>query len=170
MKEYINNVPSPIVNDWLNTGDLGFIFNEKLYITGRSKDVLILRGKNHAPHDLEHAVDHIEGVRTGCSVAVSELSELGEQLLVFVEVRTPAQDLAEQCRKAIVKATGLNPDAVILLEPGTLPRTSSGKLRRQESLKLFRQGKLIPPKKVTPFLIAGAMAKSILGYFQSKAP
>ena len=169
MSQYINDIPSPIVDGWLNTGDLGFIFEEKLYITGRNKDVLILRGRNHAPHDLEHAVDHIDGVRTGCSVAVSELSEDGEKLIVFIEVRTSKEDLAELCRKAILKATGLNPDAVILLEPGTLPRTSSGKLRRQETLRLFREGKLIPPKKVTPFLIAGAMAKSILGYFQNKS-
>ena len=69
---------------------------------------------------------------------------------------------------AVAEKTGLHPDLVFILPPGTLPRTSSGKLKRQETLQFFLQDKLIPPKKVTPFLVAGAFAKSFLGYVQSK--
>jgi len=157
-----------VVRDgWLDTGDLGFILDEELYLTGRAKEVLILRGRNHLPDEVEHAVDQVAGVRTGCVVAVSYLPEggEGEELVLLVEVRPagPAVEaLVAEIRRAVRAATGLHADWVELLEPGTLPRTSSGKLRRLEALRRWRAGTLNPPAPVTALSVAGAMARSSL--------
>ena len=158
-------------DDWLDTGDLGFQHEDELYLTGRAKDLLILRGRNHAPSEVEQAVDAVEGVRTGCAVAVSHLEEdaEGEVLLVFVEVRGGTSggsyhDIGLACTQAILAATGLQADRVVILEPGTLPRTSSGKLRRQETLRLHLCGELTPANPVTPLRVAGAMAQSAVAY------
>ena len=155
-----------ITNGWLDTGDRGFIHSGELFLTGRKKDVLILRGRCHCPTEVEAAVDEVEGVRTGCSVAVSWLpdGEDGEVLLLLVEAGrgVDADDfasIAEACRKEVRSATGLQLDGVEVIEPGTLPRTSSGKLRRQESLRLYLADELDAPRPMTPWRLAGAAVK-----------
>ena len=161
MDRYLDGSPPPRDGDWLDTGDLGFVLEGELYITGRAKDVIIIRGRNHDPHTLEVAVDAVEGVRTGCSAAVSEIHGDGERVFVFVEARgEPADDFAERCRVAIRAATGVNPDVVIPLAAGTLPRTSSGKIRRAETLVRWKGGNLVAPKAVTPLGMAGALVRS----------
>lgn len=165
---YLNRAESPVKDGWLDTGDLGFLLDGELYITGRAKDLIILRGRNHAPQEIEHAVDAVDGVRTGCSAAVADLSEEGERLLLFVEAREPDPALAERCRKAVLAATGLDPSLVVVLEPGTLPRTSSGKIRRGETLRRWAAGELLPPQKVTPWMLAGALARSAIGYWTGR--
>ncbi len=155
-----------IKDGWLDTGDLGFIHAGELFLTGRKKDVLILRGRCHSPTEVEAAVDEIDGVRTGCSVAVSWLpdGEDGEVLLLLVEAGRGVKvddfvAIAEACRKTVRSATGLEVDGVEVLEPGTLPRTSSGKLRRQESLRLYLLNELDAPRPMTPWRLAGAAVK-----------
>jgi acyl-CoA synthetase (AMP-forming)/AMP-acid ligase II len=152
---------------WLDTGDLGFLHAGDLYLTGRAKDVLILRGRNHLPHDVEIAVDAVPGARTGCSAAVSYLPEgaLTEDLLVFVERnrrggRSDVGDLAENCRREILSRTGLDPSLIEILEPGTLPRTSSGKIRRREALRRFLAKELLPPKPMNAVRMIGELARS----------
>ena len=139
---------------WLDTGDLGFLREGELYLTGRAKDVVILRGRNYAPEEIERAVEGVPGVRTGCVVAASWLPEdaPGEVLALFVEASrqaTPAERAAlpEACRAAVLGATGLAVDRVVVLAPGTLPRTSSGKLRRAETLRLYLAGELTAPDR-----------------------
>lgn len=156
---------------WLDTGDLGFLHRGELYLTGRAKDVVILRGRNYAPEEIERAVEGVPGVRTGCVVAVSWLPEEapGEVLALLVEASRdagPAERMAlpGACREAVLGVTGLAVDEVVVLEPGTLPRTSSGKLRRQEALRLHLAGELLPPDRVTPLRLAGAAARSGLAY------
>src|SRR6185369_9075328 len=107
-----------------------------------------LRGSNHAPQELERAVDAVEGVRTGCSAAVAQIRDSGERLLLFVEAREARPDLAAACREAVLASCGVAASEVIVLEPGTLPRTSSGKIRRGETLRLWEQGRLAPPDGV----------------------
>lgn len=155
--------------DWLDTGDLGFLFRGDLYLTGRAKDVLILRGRSHSPTEAEAATDRVMGVRTGCTVAVSWLPEGadGEEMALFVEAARGVSergysDIAEKCRAAVRAATGLTADIVEVVPPGTLPRTSSGKLRRQEALRRYLRGELSPPSPVTPLRLAGAMLRSSL--------
>ena len=156
---------------WLDTGDLGFLRGGELYLTGRAKDVVILRGRNHAPEEIERALESVPGVRTGCAVAASWLPEDadGERLVLLVEEARNAspqqlESLPEACREAVLGSVGLEVDEVVVLEPGTLPRTSSGKLRRQEALRLWLAGELQPPEPVTPLRMAGAMARSGLAY------
>lgn len=155
------------IDGWLDTGDLGFLYRGELYLTGRAKDVLMIRGRSHSPSEVEEAMDRVEGVRTGCSVAVSWLPDGadGEELLLLVEARrgTPEEgyrEIAERCRDAVRAATGLSANTVEVLSPGTLPRTSSGKLRRQEALRRHLDGKLTPPRRVTPFQLVGAAVRS----------
>ena len=156
---------------WLDTGDLGFLDDGELYLTGRAKDLIILRGRNHSPAEIEQAVDTLPGARAGCAVAVSWLPEgaAGEVLALFVERSrhaTPAElaALPDACREAVLAATGLALDRLEVLAPGTLPRTSSGKLQRSETLRLHLAGKLTPPAPVTPLRLARAAARSGLGY------
>jgi acyl-CoA synthetase (AMP-forming)/AMP-acid ligase II len=156
---------------WLDSGDLGFLSGGELYVTGRAKDLLILRGRNHAPEEVERAVSDLPAVRTGCAVAVSHLREGadGENLLLFVEtrrgeVKADPEAIGQACRTAVLAATGLSVDQVIVLGPGTLPRTSSGKLRRRETLRRHLAGRLSAPKPVNALRLAGAFARSRLAY------
>jgi fatty-acyl-CoA synthase len=156
---------------WLDTGDLGFVWEGELHLTGRAKDVLLVRGRNHSPEEVERAVNGIKGVRMGCVAAVSWLPERadGEVLALFVERGPGASSaevaaLPEECRGAVLRASGLALDEVVVLAPGTLPRTSSGKLRRAEALRLYLRGELTPPLPVTPLRMAGAVARSSLAY------
>jgi acyl-CoA synthetase (AMP-forming)/AMP-acid ligase II len=156
-------------NGWLDSGDLGFLYRDELYLTGRAKDVLILRGRSHSPTEIEAAVDLVEGVRIGCSVAVSWLPEDadGEVMVLLVEAKldvpeTAYRAIAHSCRVAIAAATGLTANIVEVVAPGTLPRTSSGKLRRQEALRRYLRDQLTPPDRVTPLRLAGAAVRSSL--------
>jgi len=160
---------------WLDTGDLGFIADGDLYLTGRAKDVLILRGRNHSPVEMEHAVDAVDGVRTGCAAAASFMPEGAdhEQLIVMVETgkgvsASQYPRIAEEVSRSVLAATGLEPDSVEVLEPGTLPRTSSGKIRRREALERWRAGALTAPTAVTPFRLVGAALKSSLAMARSE--
>ena len=75
-----------IHGDWLDTGDLGFFHEGELYIAGRAKDLIIIRGRNYAPQEMEELLLDVEGVRKGCTVAVSTMIEgEGEQLIILAE-------------------------------------------------------------------------------------
>jgi fatty-acyl-CoA synthase len=155
-----------LVDGWLDTGDLGVIHEGELYLTGRAKDVLIVRGRNHAPQDVEHALDQIDGVRTGCAIAVtwSSGTSATEELLVMVErskdCKRPDAELVADCKDATLAVVGIRPDEVVVLDPGTLPRTSSGKLRRAEALRQHRAGELRAPDSVNAVLMARATLRS----------
>ncbi|MGB0641257.1 MAG: AMP-binding protein, partial [Myxococcota bacterium] len=161
MDQYLDGTPPPRDGDWLDTGDLGFIFENQLYISGRAKEIIVIRGRNHTPGEFEQSLDSVDGIRTGCSIAVGDLTTEGERLVVFTEYRgKPSEDLAARCQQAIRAASGISPDLLITLEPGTLPRTSSGKMRRGEALRRWKNGELAAPKSVTPWFLAGALARS----------
>lgn len=170
LRDYLDRPESTAAalrDGWLDTGDLGFVHEGELYLTGRAKDLLILRGRNHAPEEVERAVIGLAGVRGQAVVAASDLPEgaLGEELSLFVEVAagTGAKRraaLPAACRDAVLAATGLLVERVELLAPGTLPRTSSGKLRRGETLRRFRAGELLPPAAVNVLALGGAMLRS----------
>jgi fatty-acyl-CoA synthase len=137
---------------WLHTGDRGFIHDGELYVCGRQKDIVIVRGANHAPEEFEAALDGLPGVRTGCAVAVGFVppGEEDEALAMLVETAPDATPgLAQEVAARVQQHTGILPAHVELLAPGTLPRTSSGKLRRREALTQWQTGQLAAPKKVT---------------------
>ncbi len=165
-----------LVGGWLDTGDLGFLHGGELYLAGRAKDVVILHGRNHAPEEIEHAVGEVEGARRGCAVAVSWLPEgaEAEELLVLVEARRaepePARrGIAAACSRAVLAATGLVPERVEVLAPGTLPRTSSGKLRRGAALARYLDGTLDAPAPVTPLRLARELARSGIAFARDGA-
>ncbi|MBJ6763371.1 fatty acyl-AMP ligase [Myxococcaceae bacterium JPH2] len=157
---------------WLDTGDLGFLEDGELYLTGRAKDVVIIRGANHAPQAFEEPLSAVDGVRTGCAVALGFTPEGSEDeaLLILAERAgsEPSEAVEEQIRAAVVAATGVRPHTVRMLEPGTLPRTSSGKLRRAESLRRFLAGELSAPKRMGTVGMMVEMAKSALAMVRAE--
>ena len=153
---------------WLDTGDLGFVEKGELYLCGRAKDLVILRGANHAPQEFEDALDGLAGVRPGCAVALgfTPPGEDSEELALLVE-REGEQDeaaLAEAVHARLLERTQIRTHTVRVLAPGTLPRTSSGKLRRAESLRQLLSGELAPPGRVTLFGMAKEAAKSLAAF------
>ncbi len=156
---------------WLDTGDLGFVADGELYVCGRAKDVVIIRGANHAPQAFEECLAGVEGVRTGCAVAVGfrPEGEEDEALVMLVEHTGAAPEgLDERVRAAVVAGTGVRPHTVCVLPPGTLPRTSSGKLRRGEALRRSLAGELTAPRKVGPLQLALEVARSALALRRSQ--
>jgi len=156
-----------IVDGWLDTGDLGFVDEDELVVCGRAKDVIILRGANHVPQEFEEALDALEGVRAGCAVALGAVppGAEGEELILLVELGTGAPpDLADRVRTRVLERTGIRPHRVELLTPGTLPRTSSGKLRRREALRRWQTGMLTPPGKVHWLGLATALVRSAVAF------
>ncbi|MEM6731058.1 MAG: AMP-binding protein, partial [Myxococcota bacterium] len=114
--------------DWLNTGDCGFMNEGELFLYGRTKDTIVVRGRNVAAQDIEQALDGLAGVRAGCVAAVGVLGEHGEELLVLVETTLSEPEaratLAREAQAAVSARCSLT--AVIeVLDKGVLPRTSS---------------------------------------------
>lgn len=160
-----------VLNDgWLDTGDLGFLHGGELHLCGRAKDLVIIRGANHAPQEFEECLDAVRGVRTGCAVALGFVPEGGsEELLILAETAGDADGgLEERIRAAVLERTGIRPHTVRALAPGTLPRTSSGKLRRSEALRRHLAGELTPPSRPTPVRMALEMARSAMAYARAK--
>jgi acyl-CoA synthetase (AMP-forming)/AMP-acid ligase II len=159
-----------IRDGWLDTGDLGFLHDGQLYIAGRLKDVIIIRGRNLAPQEIEDQLHGLDGLRVGCSVAVSHAGEdaRGEHLIILAERdRTrprPDVEVKAEVADRILNGRGLVPAHIELLSPGTLPRTSSGKLRRAEALRLFLTGELRPPEDMGALKMARELGRSRLAW------
>jgi acyl-CoA synthetase (AMP-forming)/AMP-acid ligase II len=170
MRGYFNNPEATtraVRDGWLDTGDVGFVHGGELFICGRAKDIVIIRGANHAPQEFEECLDAVHGVRTGCAVAVGFVppDANDEQLLLLVEKSTePVRDVAQRVSDAVNERTGIKPHTVVMLEPGTLPRTSSGKLRRIESLRRYLANTLDAPEQVNALSMGREIAKSVLGH------
>ncbi|MGZ6080157.1 MAG: fatty acyl-AMP ligase [Myxococcaceae bacterium] len=160
-----------LAGGWLDTGDLGFVQDGELVVCGRAKDVVVLRGANHAPQEFEDALDGLTGVRAGCAVALGFVPPAGdgEELVLLVETTADAgPDLSDRVRAAVAERTGIRPHTVQLLAPGTLPRTSSGKLRRSEALRRWTSGNLHPPARVNAVRLMGAMLRSALALARAR--
>jgi fatty-acyl-CoA synthase len=159
---------------WLDTGDLGFHASGELFVHGRAKDLVIVRGANHAPEEFENALAGISGLRPGCAVALGFVPPEGdgEELLVLAErvrgARETGDALEGEVRAAVLSRTGVKAHTVRLLEPGTLPRTSSGKMRRAEALRRFLAGTLLPPRKVDVLSLAREVVRSGIASARSR--
>ncbi|WP_167058771.1 YqcI/YcgG family protein, partial [Burkholderia sp. Ax-1719] len=134
---------------WLRTGDLGFVDNGRLYVTGRVKDLIILRGRNVYPQDIERSLANVDGLRNGRIAAFAVRDAQGDEAVgVAAELARSAQrDGAAQAvidaiRAAVAATLGEPVGAVLLPEAGALPRTSSGKLRRAACAQGFADGSL----------------------------
>lgn len=129
---------------WLCTGDLAYLLDGELVICGRIKDVIIVGGRNVFPEDIERAVGEIEGVRNGNVIAFGVEGYKGkETVIVVAEVK--AADLArvrDAVHQAALEVSGLPPRDVMLVKPGTLPKTSSGKLQRAKCRESYLANEL----------------------------
>ena len=142
---------------YLRTGDLGFMLDGELFVTGRIKDLLIVRGRKHYPQDIELTVERSHpAIRAGCSAVCSVQGAGGEQLVVVAEVdprrltltshlTDPGlESLIGAIRQAVSEQHELQVAAVSLLKPGEIPKTTSGKLRRHACRERFLAGTLDP--------------------------
>ncbi|TMS50856.1 AMP-binding protein [Mycobacterium sp. DBP42] len=140
--------PSPGTPDgpWLKTGDLGFVSGGDLFIVGRIKDLLIIRGRNHYPEDIEATVQQITGGRVA---AISVPLNSTEKLVTVIEVKKRAEssleavhwlkEIKSDVTSAISNAHGLNVGDLVLVSPGSIPTTTSGKVRRAACVEQYRQ-------------------------------
>jgi fatty-acyl-CoA synthase len=130
---------------WLHTGDLGFILDDELFITGRRSDLLIINGRNVHPQDIEWCAAEVAGVRQGNVVACGRPGRDGEEVVLVLEPSSAAEDIhALSARVASrVRAECRVPVAdVVLLKKDTLPKTTSGKLRRKATREAYEQQRL----------------------------
>ena len=139
--------------EWLESGDLAYVAEGDVYITGRTKDMIKRAGRNVYPHELEEFVGGITGVRRGCVAAFpSPDPRTGtERLIVLAETRLTGPDELAQLRHKISEASAslldLQPDEILLAPPHTVPKTSSGKLRRSAARALYEAGALGRPHR-----------------------
>ncbi len=162
---------------WLHTGDLAYLVDGNLFITGRKKDLVILHGRNYTPQDFEWAIERIPDVRKGSAVAFSRPGEASEELVIALESRTTdPKGLAQQVREHISLAFGVGTGDVLVCPPGTLPKTSSGKLQRATTRakyldgSLAREGDRTLGSQASKLLLAKHFMLSLLGRarFQAK--
>jgi acyl-CoA synthetase (AMP-forming)/AMP-acid ligase II len=134
--------------EWLDSGDLAYMAGGDIFITSRIKDVIIRAGRNIYPYELEEAVGDIPGIRKGCVAvfASTDPAAATERLVVLAETRETRGDelirLEEQINARAVALLGEPPDDIVLAPPHTVPKTSSGKIRRAASRELYEQGTL----------------------------
>lgn len=135
---------------WLRTGDMGFLHEGELYITGRRKELVIVDGRNHAPADIELTVEAAhEAIRPGGVAAYAVQTADGEELGVAAELRggrldEPTTGVADAVNAALAAEHGLRAGELVFVRPGRLPRTTSGKIRRAECRTRFAAASLDP--------------------------
>jgi fatty acid CoA ligase FadD28 len=132
----------------LRTGDSGFVSEGELFIIGRIKDLLIVRGRNHCPDDIEATIQEITN---GRCVAIAVPDDGGEKLVTIIEVKKRGNSREDVMRRlgtvkrgvtaAISTSHGLSVSDLVLVSPGAIPITTSGKVRRAECVKLYRHDK-----------------------------
>jgi fatty-acyl-CoA synthase len=129
---------------WLRTGDLAYTLDGELVVCGRIKDVIIVGGRNVFPEDVERAVGAIDGIRAGNVIAFGVVNGRGREALV-IAAETRAEDVAalrHAVSERVVETVGVPAKDVVLVAPGTLPKTSSGKLQRSLCRRRYDDGQL----------------------------
>jgi len=169
---------------WLRTGDLGLLHEGRVYICGRSKEVIIVNGRNYYPQDIEWEASKVDGVRKGNVIAFGarDAIERDRERVVVAFEATDApkgldpkalaahhQPLVSAVRKAVLDGMNLSLDDVVPLAPGVLPKTSSGKLQRAKTRELYEAGDLLVRKSSRDESRAETLkeaARSQLSYFK----
>ena len=140
--------PQGVPAGWLRSGDRAYRAEGELFITGRVKDLILKAGRNLYPQEIEEIAGRVTGVRKGCVAAFGIPDEATgtERLAVVAETRErkgPAwEGISSAITHAVSSGIGLPPDVVKLLPPHAIPKTSSGKLRRSETRRLYLSGTL----------------------------
>lgn len=134
---------------YLRTGDLGFVRDGELYISGRLKDLIVIRGRNHYPQDVEWTAQQSHPALSDGAGAAFSIERDGEERLVVAHeigrswLNGPTNEIVWAVRRAVAEEHDLEVEEVVLLHPGSLPRTSSGKVRRQASRLALLDGSLL---------------------------
>jgi fatty-acyl-CoA synthase len=137
-------------NGWLHSGDLGYLVKGELFICGRIKDIIIIRGRNFYPQDVEWIVSELPGVRRGNVVAFGVDVNGEEHLVVVAEAAmSEAEKVSAEIASAIAAQMALTVHKVEIIPQGSLPRTSSGKPQRRKTRQMFIDGAL-PKVKAVP--------------------
>ena len=146
------------------SGDLGFLKDGHLYVTGRKRDLIIIGGKNIYPHDIEALAETVEGTIPGRSVALGEADEAAgtQHLLILAESDRPEAawpNLSEEIRRTVASATEVSPRAVHIVPPRWLRKSTSGKLARGANLERYRTEFAAKPE--TPLLAAATVLERV---------
>ena len=161
---------------WLRTGDLGYLANGLVHICGRSKEVIIVNGRNYYPQDLEWEAGSVTGVRKGNVIAFGTMKPTGDRervVLVFETMVTGDEaqtKLKSEVRTAVQQGIGLTIDDVVAVKVGVLPKTSSGKLQRSKARELYETGELYmrtSARDLDRLDTVKELARSQLGYFRT---
>jgi len=161
------------VDGWFRTGDLGYLRDGNTHVCGRSKELVIVNGRNFYPQDIEWEAGQVPGVRKDNVIAFGTraASSDTESLVVVLElsVRDPAQRarVTAEVSARIMESLGVALDKVVVLDAGTLPKTSSGKLQRTKVRQMFEQGELLSllgTRRPDPALRAKELESSQLAY------
>ncbi|MGE5638853.1 MAG: AMP-binding protein [Clostridia bacterium] len=135
-----------LAGDWINTGDRAYLSEGMVYITGREKDIIIRGGRNISPYELEEAVGNLAGIRRGCVAVFGSIDPHGgtERVVVLAETRQEDSFENEKLKTAInalaVSLLGGPADDIVLAPPHTVPKTSSGKIRRVAARDYYERG------------------------------
>ena len=157
---------------WLDSGDRGYVADGDLFITGRTKEMILKAGRNVYPAEVEALATEVDDVRKGCVAAFGVPGALtgSEDLVVVAETRVKDPEilrkLATEIKKRVHAGIEISPDVVELVPPRTIPKTPSGKLRRATTRDRFLDGALIPkrlPAWMQVARLAGAAAGALLG-------
>ena len=139
--------PNP--GPYMRTGDLGFFDNGELFVTGRLKDLIIIRGRNHYPQDLEHSAEEASSlVRPGCVAAFAVEIDDRERVVVVAELERGKRDKADvlaafdAIRKRLATEHEVATEAIVLVRPNSIPKTSSGKIQRHACRRQFSENSL----------------------------
>jgi fatty-acyl-CoA synthase len=132
------NTEKTFGDDWLRTGDLGYLVNGSIYVTGRKKDLIIVNGRNYDPQHIEWLADELPSVRNGSTIAFSVPGPATEGLVVIVESRTKEPEALEALVKSrIAEKLQFVASDVIVASPGSFPKTANGKHRRARARQQY---------------------------------
>jgi acyl carrier protein len=137
---------------WVNTGDRAYLADGMVYITGREKDIIIRGGRNISPYELEEAVGDLPGIRRGCVAVFGSMDHASgtERVVVLAETREKGAETHEALKKRInelaMSLIAAPADDIVLAPPATVPKTSSGKIRRVAAREYYERG----PESVKP--------------------
>jgi fatty-acyl-CoA synthase len=137
------DVPNPFLNGWMRTGDMGYLGDGELYVSGRAKDIVIMTGQNYYPDDFEWAASRVQGVRPGRCVAFAKPET--DDLVLLIEPADGADPgaLRQTVKRSVAKTVGVAPSDILVLPRGTIEKTTSGKLRRAAMRSAYSDGALV---------------------------